>query len=73
MKKKRSIRLKWTINRREFHVLRLKEEYSPYWDEGINWYPEWRRGRKNPHKQIMSYQRRMYKTWKHNRKTKWKE
>lgn len=45
-----------------------------YWDwsEGITFYPVYRRGFKNKHKQIMRYQARMYRTWKHNRKTKWK-
>lgn len=42
------------------------------WAEGVSFYPIYRRGRKTPHKQIMSYQVRMYKTWKHNRKTRWK-
>ena len=64
--------IKTTIHRREYRILFLKEEFPPYWDEGLNFYPIWRRGCKNPHKQIMSYQRRMYKTWKHNRKTQWK-
>jgi hypothetical protein len=61
-----------TTNRREYHILFLKEEYPPYWDEGVHFYPRWRRGYKNTHKEIMSYQVRMYKTWKHNRKTQWK-
>jgi hypothetical protein len=45
---------------------------DPYWDEGISFYPSYRKGFKNPTKRIMSYQVRMYKTWKHNRKTQWK-
>jgi len=43
-----------------------------YWDEGISFYPKWRAGYKNSGKYIMSYQVRMYKTWKHNRRTQWK-
>lgn len=65
-------RLKTTINRKEYRILLLKEEYPPYWDEGIHLYPKYRSGFKNSKKLIMSYQVRMYKTWKHNRKTQWK-
>jgi len=71
-KEKRNFRLKWTANNREYHVLTLKQEYSPYWDDGIDFYPKHRRGFKNPLKYIMNYQRRMYRTWKHNRKNQWK-
>ena len=48
-------------NNNEYRRLFLKEEYPPYWDEGISFY-----GNK------MSYQVRMYKTWKHYRKTQYK-
>jgi len=65
-------RIETTTNRKEYHVLFLKEEFPPYWDEGVNLYPRYRSGYKNPHKQIFSYQVRMYKTWKHNRTTQWK-
>lgn len=57
---------------REYHILLLNELYPLYWDEGIYEYPKYRKGYKNPNKTIYSYQVRMYKTWKHNRKTKWK-
>jgi len=46
---------------------------DPYWNEGITYYPKYRFGFKNPNKRIMSYQIRMYKTWKHNRKTQYKQ
>jgi hypothetical protein len=59
-------------NGREYHILLLNELYPPYWDEGVNFYPRYRRGYKNSNKWIYSYQVRMYRTWKHNRKTKWK-
>lgn len=41
-----------------------------YWSEGINFYIK----RRNTHTRrgLMMYQVRMYKTWKHNRKTQWK-
>jgi len=58
---------------KEYNALQLMVDYGPYWDEGIYFYPMYRRGFKNPNKRIMAYQVRMYKTWKHNRKTKWKE
>lgn len=55
-------------------VLKIMVIYNddPYWDEGLNFYPKNRKGYKNPNKRILSYQVRMYKTWKHNRKTQWK-
>ena len=48
-------------NGNEYRKLLMIEEYPPYWDEGITYY-----GNK------MSYQVRMYKTWKHYRKTQYK-
>ena len=65
-------RIKTTMYRKEYKILFLKEEFPPYWDEGLNLYPKYRRGFKNPKKTIMSYQKRMYRTWKHNRKRQWK-
>jgi hypothetical protein len=64
--------LKNTTNRRVYHILILKQLYPPYYDEGTIFYPKYRRGYKNPHKQLMSYEVRMYRTWKYNRKTQWK-
>lgn len=60
-----------TMYRKEYKIA-TNESYTPYWDEYTMYYPMRRRGFKNPHKRIMSYQIRMYRTWKHNRKTKWK-
>ena len=48
-------------NGKEYRKLLMMEEYPIYWDEGITYY-----GNK------MSYQVRMYKTWKHYRKTQYK-
>lgn len=48
-------------NGREYQNLLMMEEYPPYWDEGTTYY-----GNK------MSYQVRMYRTWKHYRKTQYK-
>ena len=70
-------KIETTTNRHEYHILFLKEEYPPYYEEGINMYPKSRsirenRGYKHSNKQIYNYQRRMYRTWKHNRKTRYK-
>lgn len=60
-----------TTSRKEYKVVTRCLDV-PYWDEGLNLYPKIRWGYKNPNKRIMSYQIRMYKTWKHNRKKQWK-
>ena len=60
-----------TTCRKEYNVITRGLD-EPYWNEGLNFYPKIRRGYKNPIKRIMSYQMRMYKTWKHNRKNQWK-
>ncbi len=46
---------------KEYRVIWLKEEFPPYWDEGLNF--------KKGHSSIKY---RSYKTWKYNRKTQWK-
>lgn len=61
-----------TTSRKEYKVVTNDKIKEPYWDEGIMFYPRYRKGYKNPNKTIMSYQVRMYRTWKHNRKTQWK-
>ena len=64
---------KTTTNRREYRVYSDPLMMDPYYDEC--WYyhkqNEWRNHWKR--KRILSYQVRMYRTWKHNRKTQWKE
>ena len=55
-----------------YHKVQLNSFNEPYWDEGKIFYPKYRRGRKNPHKHILRYEMRRYRTWKYNRKTKWK-
>jgi hypothetical protein len=64
---------KITTYRKEYKIVTNDKIKEPYWDEGINFYPRYRKGYKNSGKQIMSYQVRMYKTCKHNRKTQWKK
>lgn len=62
---------KTTMYRKEYKV-ESRDLKDRYWGEGIPFYPQYRRGFKNPNKTIMSYQVRMYKTWKHNRKKQYK-
>lgn len=63
---------KTITNRKEYKILTNPQYRDHYWDEGLTLYPIYRRGFRNPTKQIMSYQVRMYKTWKYNRNTQWK-
>ena len=58
---------------RTYRVVWINELYPLYWDEGCNFYPKYRKGFKNSNKQLMSYQVRMYRSWKHNRRTQWKQ
>jgi len=59
---------------KEYLAIQYDIEYPLYWDEGCSMYPRWKNsGSKNSNKQIFYYQKRMYRTWKHNRKTQWKE
>jgi hypothetical protein len=71
-KKTNRAKLNKATNNHEYRILWLKEEFPPYYDDGMILYPSNRRGYKNPNKRIQSYQVRMYKSWKYNRKTKWK-
>ena len=60
-----------TTHNRTYKILVIYNE-DPYWDEGYRFYPRYRVGYKNPIKRLLSFQVRMYKTWKYNRKTQWK-
>lgn len=60
-----------TTHNKEYKIV-TNDKFDPYWDEGYDFYPRYRRGFKNSNKTIMSYQVRMYRTWKHKRKTQWK-
>ena len=46
---------------KEYKCIQINILYPPYWDDGI----VFRNG-------LFSYQYRMYKTWKHSRKTRYK-
>ena len=67
-------------NSKVLRVTTLNKEYNMYQfkgteydDEGIVFYPrQINRWAKRKRKGLMRYQMRMYKTWKHNRKTQWK-
>lgn len=65
-------RLNKSENGRNYHIKWIHELYPRYWDDGLFLYPTYRQGFKNSRKLIMSYQVRMYRTWKHNRRTQWR-
>lgn len=69
---KKSKRARMTTCRREYKIITSSYYGDAYYDEYTNYYPKYRHGYKNPIKRIMSYQVRMYKTWKHNREKQWK-
>jgi hypothetical protein len=65
-------KLSKAVSGNEYHKMLIKMLYEPYWDECIVFYPRRNRGTHHCRPKLMSYQVRMYKTWKHNRKTQWK-
>jgi hypothetical protein len=65
-------RLNKAKDNHQYRIIWINYEYPRYWDEMYHKYPRYKRGFKNPNKRIFSYQVRMYKTWKHNRKTQWR-
>lgn len=71
-KKINRAKLNKAFNNREYKIITNNILFPPYWDDGVMEYPRWRNGFKNPIKRIFSYQVRMYRTWKYNRKTRWK-
>lgn len=66
-------KLSKAVNGNEYHKMWINYLYSPYWQEGIIFYPRKNKGTHQCEPKLMSYQVRMYKTWKHNRKHQWKE
>ena len=72
-KNRNRARLNKTVNNYDYNRDLLSILYPPYYDDGINILPKYRKGFKNPNKQIYAYQKRMYRTWKHNRKKQYKE
>lgn len=56
----------------------IDEKYPIYWDEGMCYYGEHKKHKRGflwdsrPRRRLLFYQVRMYRTWKHNRKTQYK-
>lgn len=65
-------RLNKSTNGREYKLILIEMYYSLYWDEGILMYPKINKGFKYPNKYLMKHEIRMYRSWKYNRKTKYK-
>lgn len=72
MSKRYRGRLDKAITSREYKIVLIDLLYPIYWDEGLSFYPRYRRGFKNSNKQLLKYQMREYRSWKHNRKTQYK-
>lgn len=66
-------KLKKANNGREYHIIWLNELYPMYWDECVPMYPRYNPGFKSPNKRLPRYKQRIFRTWKHNRKTQWKQ
>ena len=56
----------------EYKKIKCEWDWPIYWDEGITFHPRKNRGTHNVDPKLYSYQIRMYRTWKYNRKTQWK-
>ena len=69
---KRDKLLKTTTNRRIYHIIKVVDD-DPYPEE-YGYYQKHKRGYRGYWKSRMIYppEIRMYRTWKHNRKTRWK-
>lgn len=65
-------KLNKSVNNNSYRRIWLSILYPAFCDEGITFYPRWRKGFKNSNKCIEMYKIRMYKNWKHNRKTQYK-
>jgi len=63
-------------NRRVIKIKRMNKLYPPYWDEMLSHNARIKnlnhRRRKRKWNDVYSYQYRRFRTWKHNRKNKWK-
>lgn len=61
-------------NNHQYQSILMGIKYPLYWDEGINFYYRKKNKavRKHKKREIYVWQVRMYKTWKHNRKTQYK-
>jgi hypothetical protein len=74
MKAYKTYKSRLTTNSREYKI--LTRDNDPYWDEGYRYHrPKGQRSnitRNWRKKELLQYQVRKYRTWKHNRKTQWK-
>jgi len=72
MKKFKCKKSEVVTDNKTYNIL-TKDDTDPYWDEGLHFYPEYSRiTKKYKKKQLLMYQIRMYKTWKHNRNKQYK-
>ncbi len=72
-KNRNRAKLNKSQNGNEYRKIMLNIEYPIYWDEGLLFYPQYKRGFKNSNRSILRYQMRKYRTWKYNRLNQWKE
>ena len=72
MSKRYRGKLNKAVTSREYKIILIDMLYPDYWDDGLNFLPRNRRGFKNSGKQLLRYQMREYKSWKHNRRTQYK-
>ena len=61
---------KWVTDNRYYKYLTLYD-LDPYYDECWRIHPKYRPGFKNPNKNLYFYKKRIYRTWKYNRKTQY--
>ena len=71
-KNRNRARLNKAHNSKEYNAVQILISNPPYSDDGIMYYPQWRKGFVNCNKRLQSFQMRAYKTWKHNRLHQWK-
>ena len=57
-----------TTCRKEYKIITNPSICEPYWDEGMHYYKKGFKWTK-----LFKWQVRMYKSWKHNRKTQYKQ
>lgn len=72
MKRFKCKKSEYVTDNKSYNILTLGDNI-PYWDEGLLFYPNYSRiTRKKKKRQLLMYQIRMYKNWKHNRVKQYK-
>ena len=71
-KNRNRARLNNAHNSNEYNAVQTIISYPPYSDDGVMYYPRFRKGFKNPNKTLTKFKMRSYRTWKHNRLHQWK-